>query len=276
MRIACLPWYALPETERAQDSLWSALARHLRREGMRDVPSRLARAVPVPRVFTDPRLLIGQSCGYDVVYGFADSLSLVATPRYGALGCAGSDYRSLVLVRETCPADELEALRGSVCAINSFNSHSGTNALRALVAPLSRDGRFFSAVQVSGSHLASLALLQAGSVDVMAMDCVVHALLDRHRPAALDGVRVLCWSEAAPAPPIVTSAAAGSDTIHRLRAALANAMSDPGCADARSAMLLDGIDALPLEAYGRIVEIESSALRHGYRELHATTPALSR
>jgi ABC-type phosphate/phosphonate transport system substrate-binding protein len=276
MRIACLPWYDLPETEAAQDSFWSTLARHLRREGMRGVPSRLARAVPVPRVFTDPRLLIGQCCGYDLVYGFAESLSLVATPRFGAPGCAGANYRSFVLVRETSPAGDLEALRGGVCAINSFNSHSGTNALRALVAPFSRDGRFFSAVKVSGGHLSSLALLHAGEADVMAMDCVLHALLERHRPDALAGVRLLSWSDTAPAPPIVTSSAADHDTLDRLRAALANAMSDPGCADARSAMLLDGIDFLQFEAYGRIVEIEASALRRGYRELHATTSALSR
>jgi len=276
MRIACLPWYALPETERAQESLWLALARQLRREGMRNVPSRLSRAVPVPRIFTDPQLLLGQCCGYDLVYGFADSLSLVATPRYSAPGCIGSDYRSFVLVRETSSAGDLEALRGGVCVVNSFNSHSGTNALRALVAPFSRDGRFFSAVRVSGGHLASLDLLHAGEVDVMAMDCVVHGLLDRHRPDALNGTRVLCWSDAAPAPPIVTSAAGDSDTTHRLRAALAAAMADPGCADARSAMLIDGVDVVPREAYERIVEIEGSALRRGYRELHATTPALKR
>ncbi len=276
MRIACLPWYDLPETDAAQDSLWSTLARHLRREGMRDVPSRLSQTVPVPRIFTDPQLLLGQCCGYDLVYGFADSLSLVATPRYGAPGCTGSDYRSFVLVRDTSRAGDLEALRGSVCVVNSFNSHSGTNALRALVAPFSRDSRFFSAVKVSGGHLKSLALLRAGEADVMAMDCVVHALLGRHRPEALQGTRILIRSEPAPAPPFITSAKTDPVTTDRLRTALANTMADPDCADARSAMLLDGINVLPLETYGRIVEIEASALRHGYRELHATTPVLSR
>ena len=265
-----------PKRRALKISLWSTLVRHLRREGVRDVPSRLARAVPVPRVFTDPRLLIGQCCGYDLVYGFADSVSLVAAPRYDAPGCSGSDYRSFVLVRDTSPAGDVESLRGSACVINGFNSHSGANALRALVAPFSRDGRFFSAVKVSGAHLASLALLRAGAADVMAMDCVLHALLGRHRPAALEGTRILTWSDPAPAPPFITSAVTDPATINRLRTAFASTMSDPGCADARSAMLLDGIDVLPLEAYGRIVEMEGFALSHGYRELHATTPALGR
>lgn len=37
----------------------------------------------------------------------------------------------------------------------------------------------------------SLALLLAGEADVMAMDCVLHALLSWHRPTALSETRVL-------------------------------------------------------------------------------------
>jgi ABC-type phosphate/phosphonate transport system substrate-binding protein len=273
MRIACLPWYELPETQGAQDSLWSVLARHFRRQGVDDVPERLTRGLPVPGVLTDPRLLIGQCCGYDVIYGFAGSVELVATPRYGAPGCDGANYRSFVLVRHDCKADGLDGLRGSVCAINSFNSHSGTNALRALVAPLSQDGRFFSEVKVSGAHVKSLALLHAGEADVMAMDCVLYALLSRYRPSALDGTRVICWSEPVPAPPIITSANTDRQLIAKLPEVLAAALSDKASQAATTAMLLDGVEFLPLEAYSRIIDVEGAALRHGYKELHATTPA---
>ena len=158
-------------------------------------------------MLTDPRLLIGQCCGYDVVYGFSSSVTPLATPEFDADGCEGSDYRSFVLVRNDSPAGELADLRGATCVINGFNSHSGTNALRALVAPLSRDGRFFGAVKVSGAHVESLALLKAGEAEIMAMDCVVHALLRRYRPDALDGTRILCRTGSAPAPPLVTSTA---------------------------------------------------------------------
>ena len=276
MRIACLPWYDLPETRAAQDSLWLVLARHLRAKGLRDVPARLTREAPVPSLLTDPRLLVGQCCGYDLVYGFAGSVELVATPRYSAPGCQGADYRSFVLVRDDCQAGGLDELLGCVCAINGFNSHSGTNALRALVAPLSQGGRFFSEVKVSGAHMNSLALLRAGEADIMAMDCVLHALLARHRPQALTGTRVLCRSGPAPAPPIVTSATADGALTVPLREALAAALSDEATQEAREAMLLDGVALLPLQDYARIVEIEAAALRHGYMELHATTPAIKR
>jgi ABC-type phosphate/phosphonate transport system substrate-binding protein len=238
------------------------------------VPEQLTRGLPVPGFLTDPRLLIGQCCGYDLIYGFAASVDLIATPRYRAAGCDGANYRSLVLVREDRPADTLDGLRGGVCVINSFNSHSGANALRALVAPLSRNGRFFSEVKVSGGHVNSLALLRAGEADVMAMDCVLHALLSRHRPQALDGVRAIGQSASVPAPPFVT-AAAGTAPVTALRGAIAAALSNPASQDARADMLLDGIEALPLQAYSRIVEVEGAALHHGYMELHATTPAMA-
>ncbi len=274
MRIACLPWYDLPETRPAQDALWRVLARHLRRNGLRDVPRRLSRCSSVFRLLCDPNLLLGQCCGYDVIYGMSSNLWPVATPRYAAPGCTGADYRSLVLVRNDSDAAELRDLRRKVCVVNGFASHSGTNALRALVAPLSRDGRFFRHVLISGGHLASLAQLRMGAADVMAIDCVLFALLLRHRPHVVEGTRVLCSSPPAPAPPLVASSQAGRSEVRRIRNALAGALEDPAGRDAAAELLLHGFEELPLPSYARIVELEAAALRHGYFELHATTPAV--
>ncbi|MCP4384068.1 MAG: PhnD/SsuA/transferrin family substrate-binding protein [Hyphomicrobiales bacterium] len=224
---------------------------------------------------TDPDLLIGQCCGYDLIYGFASCVTLVATPRFGVPGCDGANYRSFVLVRQDCPAEDLEGLRGGVCAINSFNSHSGTNALRGLVAPLCRNGGFFSGVEVTGGHLSSLALLKTGRVDTMAMDCVLHALLARHRPQALAGTRTLCQSESVPAPPFITSSSNDHGLVAKLRAALDSAFRDEASADARTALMLAGIEQVPLQDYARILDVERTTLHHGYKELHATTPVRS-
>lgn len=249
------------------------LARHLRRHGVRGVPRRLSRGTTTHRLLSDPTLLLGQCCGYDVVYGFSSTLALVATPRYAAPGCDGAHYRSFVLVRADAPARELADLRGGVCAVNGFASHSGTNALRHLVAPLSRDGRFFRKVVASGSHLASLDLLRAGQADVMALDGVLHALLARDRPRALADTRILCSTELVPTPPFVTAAGSDPAAIEALRAALAGAFDDPGAADAKAALMLDGVSLLSMPDYARIVELEAAALSHGYLEMHATTGA---
>lgn len=273
MRISRFPWYDLPELRHAHDLLWSVLADHLRRHGVRGVPDALSHGASIPGIFTDPRLLIGQCCGYDVIYGFAGSLSIIGTPCFSAPECEDGDYRSCLLVRDDDhKVSDLEGLRGAVCAVNGFNSHSGTNALRSVVAPLSRAGRFFSAVKVSGGHQKSLALLLARQADVMAMDGVLYELLRRHLPDALTGTRILCWSAPAPAPPFVTSATTDRDDLDKLRAALRDTFSDEASSQAREALLLEGIKLSQLEDYGRIVELEGIAPRHDYMELHASSP----
>jgi ABC-type phosphate/phosphonate transport system substrate-binding protein len=267
MSAASLPMYDLPEVRAAQDALWAGLARHLAREGIADVPAALACEEQAAALWRRPDLLLSQCCGYDLVNGQAGALRPLATPCYDAPGCAGPSYRSLVVAAEESPAGNLEDLRGGVCAINGWGSHSGMSALRTLLAPLARDGRFFAEIRVSGAHSASLAMVARGEADVAAIDCVVHALLARHRPAALRGTRPLAQTAGAPAPPFVTRADAGGDLVARLRAALLETFVDPALAAAREELLLADIAILPAAAYLRIKAFERHAARHGYRVL---------
>ena len=110
--------------------------------------------------------------------------------------------------RRGSPATELSDLRNAVCVVNSHESHSGANALRALVAPLNRRGRFFSRIVTSGSHPASVAMVARGEADVAAIDCVTYACLERYRPSRLQGTRRLCYTARAPGIPFVTRAGA--------------------------------------------------------------------
>ena len=143
MTVPCLPWYHFPETEAAQDLFWSVLAKHLRRQGIGHLPRRLTRGVCVQALLADPALIFGQCCGYDLIYGFSGNLDYLATPRYSAPGCGKGTYSSFILVREKAGMDDIHSLRGRVAIINDFNSHSGANALRSVVAPFSRrDGSF--------------------------------------------------------------------------------------------------------------------------------------
>ncbi|MGH6905458.1 MAG: phosphate/phosphite/phosphonate ABC transporter substrate-binding protein [Geminicoccaceae bacterium] len=264
MSAASLPMYDLPEVRPAEGALWAGLARHLEREGVADVPRGLAHDQPAAALWRRPELLLSQCCGYDLVNEYAGELRPLATPCYLAPGCAGPIYRSIVVVAEDRQAGSLADLLGSVCAINGWDSHSGMSALRALIAPLARQGRFFAEIRVSGAHSASLAMVARGEADVAAIDCVVHALLARHRPAALHGTRPLTATADAPAPPFVTRARAGDDLVRRLRAALIQTFDDPALAAARADLLLAGVEILPLAAYARIKAFERYAARRGY------------
>jgi ABC-type phosphate/phosphonate transport system substrate-binding protein len=262
--LASLPMYDLEEVTDATDVFWSGLARALRQEGVHDVPRRLERKGTPEDHWAAPDLLLSQSCGYPLTHAFADRLQVVATPCYDAPGCRGPAYCSLVVVRDDLRARALEDLRSVTAVVNSAGSQSGYSALRALVVPFHRRGRFFGAVKESGSHVASLAMVAEGAADVAAIDCVTHALLVRHRPEAIDGTRVLCRSGSAPGLPYVTAASADEEMVRRLRTALFNALADPALEAARDALLLSDAEVLSRNAYTRIRAMEEEAVAGGY------------
>ncbi|MGQ0663577.1 MAG: phosphate/phosphite/phosphonate ABC transporter substrate-binding protein [Pseudomonadota bacterium] len=263
---ASLPMYDPPELKRAVDAWWAGIAAAFRRENV-DAPERLVRGLSVGELWDDPGLLFTQTCGYPLVRGRAGRLHYLATPRYDAPGCEGSDYCSWIVVAADAPAKTLEDLRGARCAINGPDSHSGCNALRALVAPLARGGRFFGSVTVTGGHAESLAQIARRAVDVAAIDCITYALLARCRPAAVAATRVIGRTMSAPGLPYVTRVGLPPDLIERLRAGLARAAADPGLASVRAELLIEGIDVLPIESYDRIAALEAEAKRQGYTEL---------
>ena len=264
---ASFPMYDIEEVRAAHDVLWRNVARRLERAGVEGVPAALSRGRGVHDLWTDPGLLLSQCCGADLVGRYAGELTLVATPRYCAPGCDGCLYSSVVLVAADSDATELSELRGTVCAVNGPESHSGMNALRALLAPLSRQGRFFSRVVTSGSHAASIAAVARGDAAVAAIDCVTYALTDRYRPSHLEGTRRLCYTARAPGIPFVTRAAHSDDLICRVRRALVEAFEQPEVRAAGAAVFIEGVEMLPRSAYDRMLEFGRAATEQGYPEL---------
>ena len=262
-----LPMYDPAELHATVDAWWSGVARALRAEGIPDVPDRLDRSLSLDALWGAPNLLLTQTCGYPLFGSWAGRLQYVATPRHAAPGCDGVDYCSWVVVAADSPARRLEDLRGMRCSISARNSHSGYNALRALIAPLARNGRFFGSVSVSGGHAESLAQLGRGEVDVAAIDCVTHALLSRCRPQATAATRIIGRSASAPGLPYATRSDASPELVRRLRAGLSRAFAEPGLRAVRDALLIDGLDILPPAAYRGMADMEIEAGRRGYFEL---------
>ena len=100
-RLAALPMYDLPELRTANDMLWQAIVARLTDAGVDAVPRSLTRNVPLYVLWRDQRLLLAQSCGYPLVRSLQNAVVVVATPRYSALGCEGSSYRSVIVVAAT-------------------------------------------------------------------------------------------------------------------------------------------------------------------------------
>jgi ABC-type phosphate/phosphonate transport system substrate-binding protein len=264
-----LPMYDPPELRATVDAWWRGIARALRAEGVEDVPDELDRSLSLDALWGSPDLLLTQTCGYPLFGAWAQRLQYVATPRYTAPGCEGTNYLSWLVVPIDSPARSLEDLRGSRCSISARISHSGFNALRAHFAPLARDGRFFGSVVVSGAHAESLEQLCRGEVDVAAIDCITYALLARCRPRVTDATRIIDRTATAPGLPYATAMNAAPAHVARLRAGLVRAFADPELAPLRKALLIDGVDVMPASAYACMSELEADARQRGYVELDA-------
>jgi ABC-type phosphate/phosphonate transport system substrate-binding protein len=264
VRTASLPWYDLPELETAHDRFWHALAERLRAAGLADVPDTLDRHTPYEQQWRSAGLLLSQACGLDARVAHANRLRLVATPVYDVPGCSGPLYRSHVVVRADDPAQQLEDLRSRACAVNGATSWSGMGCLEQRVLPLAIAGRFFAAVRVTGAHEASLDFVRTGRADLAAIDCVTFGLLQRLRPPAVEGLRILETLAPAPAPPFVTRSGASEREVERLRAALGDAVESEG-----AALSLVDVRALPLSAYDPMAERHEAAEAAGYTELRA-------
>lgn len=250
---ASLPMYDLPEIRWATDALWTAVVARLSAAGVAAAPA-LSRGPAVHELWTDPALLLSQTCGNPYVRRYRDRLRLVATPRYAAPGCDGPRYCSLLVVRADAPGENLAAFRAAVCAVNGWDSLSGWVALAAALP----EPRFFRAALITGAHADSVAAVAAGEADIAAIDCVTYALLQRHRPAATAGLRVIGRTAPAPGLPLVTRRDTDDGTVETLRAALRGALADPALAEARAALLIEGVEILAEADYDAIPPQPSS------------------
>jgi ABC-type phosphate/phosphonate transport system substrate-binding protein len=260
LHLAILPMYDLDELRPATDALWAAIAARVA-----DAPAALTRGRALDDAWTDPALLLGQTCGYPLVTSLRGRVALVATPRYRAEGCVGPLYRSAVIVRADDDARGLADLRGRRCAVNDLASNSGMNLLRAAIAPLAATGgRFFREVLMTGGHVASVDAVAEGRADVGSIDCVTWAHLRHLRPRAVAGLRVLAWTEATAGLPLVTSVHTGLATRRALRRALGEVQCDPALAPVRDALRLAGFERLALRDYAPVLRLERQARRAGY------------
>ncbi len=265
--ISALPMYDLPELQTANDALWAAIAERLRGAGVTRTPPQLTRGRALGPLWSDPRLLLAQTCGYPYIVGLRGWVRLLGTPQYRAPGCEGPFHRSAVLVRSGDRAQSLGDLRGQRLALNEATSNTGMNLLRAEIAPLAQGGRFFGAVITTGAHANSAVAVAEGQADLCAVDCVTWAHLQRLRPAMAAKLRVVAWTSRSPGLPLITGRMTDEATVLVLVQALSDVMRDPALAEARRALLLGGVHTLPDANYRDLLYVEQIAIDQGYPTL---------
>lgn len=265
LRSVALPMYL--SKRQAVVSLWDVLHTRLQQAACADVPQALDWPEDLLAHWRDPQLLLGQTCGYPLTHALAGAVQLVGVFRYDAPGCDGIFCRSQLVARTEDAGRSLADFRGLRVAFNSDDSQSGYNALRAAVAPLARNGRFFGEVIATGGHAASMAAVQQGRADIAAIDCVTLDGLRRNMPQTAAGLSTIGQTQAYPGLPLITGQSTSAADLRALQAVLAALVRDPAAADARAALGITGFQTLPIDTYQVCVDMRLQAQALGYAEL---------
>lgn len=203
-----------------------------------------------------PDLFIAQTCGFPLTHKLKHRVALVATPCYAADGCVGSTYCSMIVALRDSGVHSLDDVAGKVAAINGYDSQSGWNALRHSLIGHGAPARIVE----TGGHRKSAAAVRDGRADVAAIDCVTYAQLQAVAPQETAPLRIIARSANAPGLPYVTRRDIAPGDLQKLRDGLQAAMADPALAEARSALLIAGIEIVPLQAYDHLLRMEQEAL----------------
>ena len=215
--------YDFPASRDANDRLWASISAGLSSRGL-PAPAARAQVSDFPAFWSDPELILGQTCGYPLQLGLTGEAEVIGTPTYAAPGCGEGSYRSALVVRKG-EAAPLADFRGKVAAINEPGSQSGFNTFAAAVAGLgASDAPFFSGLVVTGAHIASARAVAARQADIAALDAVTWAVIGLEAPSLHEDLEVIGWTEPAPALPFITAATyAGEAAL--IRDALAEAIA---------------------------------------------------
>lgn len=253
---AMISMYDMPERRPAIGAWWEGLARHWQAAGLRDVPQTTHMTDgDLYELWLAPDLFIAQTCGYPLTHRLKERVTLVATPVYAVDGCAGGRYYSVIVARRESDVRSLDDVAGKVAAINGYDSQSGWNALRHSLIGKGAPARILE----TGGHRRSVAAVREGRADVAAIDCVTYAGLQQFAPQEVASLRIIARSASAPALPFVTRRDIAPSDLEKLRTGFLAAMTDPALAETRAAMMIAGMEIVPLQAYDRLLEMEREA-----------------
>lgn len=189
--IATLPWYDLPATSSALDTLWHSIRLQLRlteSDGYKRLPTELTRSSDLTGLWQNTDLILSQCCGPDLFTPQAALLEPFARPVFSMLECAPGEYYSHIVTGEEVLPEHPRLV------INSLTSRSGCFAL---LEWLKEQGSKPVSIEVSGSHQESLQWLKQNRADLAAIDAQSWNFL------TTDQLHIIGRSRPAPAPPFV-------------------------------------------------------------------------
>ena len=247
---AAYPMYNQAETQLWVNQWWQALATKLQGMGV-DAPTHLTQPADYYQHWQSQDLLVSQTCGYPLTHDLEGKVQYLITPCYDTPHNQGASYCSLVLVQEGNAAQTFADLKGMSFAYNSLDSQSGYNCLYSILTEqgASNHRDFFGSMLASGGHRQSIAMVQGGQAETCAIDSVTFALLAKHVPAAVAGLRQVTTTPLVPGLPFITSLATDQQTANTLRQAIVQVQQDPTMQECLQQLLIKDWQVLELSEY---------------------------
>ncbi len=238
-----LPMYDWPEIRQSTDALWTAIRQQLLEREI-EAPAQLDRNADPEPLWSDPDLLLSQTCGYPYANRLTGKVALVGTPAHAVTGARSGHYFSVLIARKQHRPASLGELADKRFAFNVTHSQSGFAAPVRLLAA----GNYRSLPQPleTGAHRASICAVAEGKADWAAIDAVTWVLAKRHETAA-SGLVVFATTPETPALPLITSARF-TERAETIADAVETAISGLN-PDVRDAVLLTGLVRLKPEDY---------------------------
>ena len=238
--IASLMMYDHPQLEQVHQRLWSLIHRELGDRGIVG-PVQLSRRSDEFSVWTNPELLLSQTCGMPYRTWLHGKVQLVGTPDYDLEGCQPGFYRSAWVVRRDDPKTALPEFAHSIFAYNQTFSQSG---YAAAYWHARAENFWFSRRYQSGAHRQSAKAVADGRADIASLDAVSWRLIQQYDYVAKQ-LRVLDWTNPTPGLPLITSL---SQNRFLIRDAVMSALEELSDTD-RSALNIKGLVPISSEDY---------------------------
>lgn len=238
--IASLPMYYRAEVAPAHDRFWALIRAQLSVIGI-DCPAELSVGDDESAAWTDPGLVLSQTCGMPYRNGLHGHVTLVGTPDYDLEGCEPGWGRSAFVVRNDDDRSTVSDFSDAVFAYNQGHSQSGFSAPYHHVAEL---GFWFERRHHAGQHLASARAVADGTADIAAIDVVTLRLIERYEPF-VDKLTVIDHTPPNPGLPFITSSAHPQPVVFAAVMLAIEGLSD----DDRDTLGLEGIVEIPAETY---------------------------
>ena len=216
-------------------------------------------------VYRNDALLLGHTCGYPYIKKWRNSHRPVVVPVFDIDGCSDINYCSWLISRREDCRTTLEDYRNSKAVINNSDSNSGMNAFRHTLRDLHQDGRFFSEVIVSGSHLDSMRCVARGDSDLAAIDAVTWHHFLAQEPETVAALKVIDSTVASPALPFIQHQDA-SHSRESMAFALNSAL-EAAPSLTRETLRLRSFQLVTDADYEITSQLETDAIQSGYPAL---------